>query len=403
MKNNDKFEHLNQYIADKIRNNELSCAMVAVREKGTLIYKNKWGFSNVEKQEPVSDDSVFRVMSMTKPVTAVAIAQLFEQGKLHLDDKVSSILPCFAHPKVCCDPRYVYRPGMGQNDLISMLAAFQKDDVKCVDAKREITVRDLLCHCSGLEQGLVGLLLMQKNRFKRTSLEQAAEVYATYPLGFEPGTEASYSPLAGFDVLARILEVVSGQDAKTYFQEHLFDPLEMSHSTFARSKVNPEKLVRLYKRDNNGLVNVTNTQEDMVHFFDGVDGYVCGSGGLYSTLGDYENFANMLRQYGLFNGKRILKKETVELLSREGSLHHLETDPGMVWGLGVKIRQDPSKYRTNSTVGSYGWSGAYGTHFFVSPKDDLDVVFFANMQDANGSGFPVSKEVERLVYEAIKG
>ena len=132
------------------------------------------------------------------------------------------------------------------------------------------------------------------------------------------------------------------------------------------------------------------------------DGYVCGSGGLYSTLEDYERFTRMLCFNGELDGVRILKKETVELMRTEAPFKHLEAEPGQVWGLGVRIRKDNKKGGFIATEGTYGWSGAFGTHFFISPSDNLEAVWLTNVSNAGGSGSKISKEIEKLVFESFR-
>lgn len=142
----------------------------------------------------------------------------------------------------------------------------------------------------------------------------------------------------------------------------------------------------------------------MKSFFTIAEGsdYVSGSGGLYSTAEDYEHFAQMLLDSGVYNGKRILSEESVKLMQTEAPKKHLEPEPGFVWGLGVKIRQDPIKGKTPATEGTFGWSGAYGTHFFVSPKDNMECVFMTNVSNIGGSSSKVSQKVEELVFNILK-
>ena len=276
--------------------------------------------------------------------------------------------------------------------------------MKTIPSKRDITIRDLLSHSSGLEQGIGGYATMLRDKTVRTTNAEQAEKYAKQPLDFEPGTGTGYSPIAGFDVLISVIESASGEKADDYFRNHIFLPLDMNNSTFHPTQKEKENLVQIYKKSGKSLKNVTGKKADMKSFFTIAEGsdYVSGSGGLYSTAEDYEHFAQMLLDSGVYNGKRILSEESVKLMQTEAPKKHLEPEPGFVWGLGVKIRQDPIKGKTPATEGTFGWSGAYGTHFFVSPKDNMECVFMTNVSNIGGSSSKVSQKVEELVFNILK-
>lgn len=245
---------------------------------------------------------------------------------------------------------------------------------------------------------------MLRDKTVRTTNAEQAEKYAKQPLDFEPGTGTGYSPIAGFDVLISVIESASGEKADDYFRNHIFLPLDMNNSTFHPTQKEKENLVQIYKKSGKSLKNVTGKKADMKSFFTIAEGsdYVSGSGGLYSTAEDYEHFAQMLLDSGVYNGKRILSEESVKLMQTEAPKKHLEPEPGFVWGLGVKIRQDPIKGKTPATEGTFGWSGAYGTHFFVSPKDNMECVFMTNVSNIGGSSSKVSQKVEELVFNILK-
>lgn len=381
-----------------ISNQEIPGGALIVRKNGQIVFQNKWGFANIASRKPVEYDSVFRMMSMTKCVTAVGVMMLIEQGKLGLDDPISKYIPAFRNMRVASDKRYEFTQGMKMADILPKLLFFQMSKVKTVPAQREITIRDLLSHSSGLEQGIVGLLAMMKDKHPRETLAQQAEKYAAYALDFQPGTGTGYSPVASFDMLAYIIEIVSGRDAVEYFQNEIFEPLEMTSTTFWPDTEQRSRMVSVYKLIKGTLKDVTDTKEDMDGALHRGKGYISGSGGLFSTLTDYERFAWMLCNGGSYNGRRLLKPETVALMHTEAPAMHLEPEPGFVWGLGVKIRQDPACGGSPCTKGTYGWSGAFGTHFFVSPEDNLDCVWLVSRSDLNGAGSYISNKVEELVF-----
>lgn len=392
-------EKMDSYVA----NEEISGAAFIVRQKGKIDFKGKWGYSDISAKTPIEYDSIYRMMSMTKPITAVCVMQLIESGKIGLEDPVCKYIPEFKDRRVAADKRYALTEytaeAMGK--LMLKLPFFKMDKVETVPAGRDFTIRDLLSHSSGLEQGVVGMLAMLKMDDNDTTLRDRVIRYTDYPLDFEPGTGTGYSPLAGFDILGYIISLVSGESFEAYLQEHICKPLEMENTTFFPSDVQKDKLVHVYKKGKEKLVDVTGTKEDMrgtTHQKGIFPLYEEGSGGLFSTLTDYEHFARMLCDNGTYDGKQILKPETVALMHKEGSVNHLEPEPGCVWGLGMKIRENPKAGNLPVSAGTYGWSGAFGTHFFVSPADHLEAVFMTNRSDLGGSGSYISSEVEKLVF-----
>lgn len=373
-----------------VNNQEMAGGALFVRQGENILYRQKWG--------EVEFDSIYRMMSLTKCITAVAVMICVERGLIGLDEPLSTYIPEFKEMKVMDDERYVFEPEKLKK-LPLMLLTFRMDKVKSKPAQREITIRDLLSHSSGLQQGLVGLLAMTKEIREYKTLREHVLHYTKHCLDFEPGTGTGYSPLAGFDILGYVVSVVSGRSLAEFIEEEICVPLHMKDTTFFLSEEQKPRLVDVYKRKNNQLIKVTGTKDDMAGFMHEKE--ICfehGCGGLFSTLDDYANFGEMLLGNGNFRGGQLLKPETVELMHTEAPMHHLEPEPGFVWGLGMKIRQDPKKANVSATEGTYGWSGAFGTHFLISPKDDLEVVFMMNRSDIGGSGSYISAKVEELVF-----
>ena len=392
---------LTAYLSDLVKQQEIAGGILIVRKDGREVFHQSMGYADIENRLPITDQSIFRMMSMSKVITAVGVMKLVEEGIIGLDDPVSRFIPAFRNQSVVQDERYVYSPDMNQARLFSLMQSFDLKDIRTIPAEREITIRDLLSHSSGLEQGMVGLLAMMKNRQTNETLAQEVEKYAVYPLDFQPGKGTGYSPIAGFDLLLRVCEIVSGDDAAVYLQKNIFDPLDMKDTGFSLTGDQKERLVRVYKKQDEHLIDVTDTPEDMDGMLHRGPLMTSGSGGIYATAIDYEHFVQMLCDDGLYQGKRILKQETVTLMRQEAPAVHLEPEPGMVWGLGVRIRQDPNTYGNPCTPGTYGWSGAFGTHFFVSPADHLEAIWCTNRSDAGGSGFPVSQKIEKLIFESF--
>lgn len=381
-----------------IQNQELAGGALLVRRDEEVLYENTFGYSNIAARQAIAKDSLYRLMSMTKPITAAAVMQLAEQGKIELDAPLNRYLHSFTDMRVVDDKRYAYHEGMNALSLLPGLLTFRLKAPRTVPAERDITIRDLLCHASGLEQGIYGLISMKLDKSKRESLAALEQKYSTMPLDFQPGKGGGYSPLAGFDLLARVVEVVSGLPFDAYLQQNLLDPLGMQDTTFRPDNARSAQLVHVYKREKNRLQDVTDTAEDMDSLLQRGENYTAGCGGLFSTLHDYDRFAHMLLNGGAVDGVRVLQPETVWLMGQPGSPAYPDPDPGCAWGLGMKIRKDPQKAKSACTAGTFGWSGAFGTHFFVSPKDHLSAVWMMNRSDLDGAGSYISKKIEELVF-----
>ena len=374
-------ETINDVMQGYVDRGEMSGGALIVRKEGDEVFRGKWGFADLAAKTPIEYDNIYRLMSMTKGVTAVAVMTLVEQGLLGLDDPVSRHLPAFAEPRVV--------KGLWTRP-----------------ASREITIRDLLSHASGLQQGLYGLIRILLAKPSNATLAERIDAYGSQALDFEPGTKTSYSPAAGFDTLGRIVEVVSGKTFEEYLQETIFRPLGMTDTTFHPTNEQTSRCVRVYKRKKDQLMDVTYGKDDLYQFLKMADpeqAYEAGCGGLFGTVEDYDKLVQMLANGGTYNGTQILKPETVALMHAEAQPNHLEPFPGTVWGLGFLIRQDPVKYESCATAGTYGWSGAFGTHFFISPDDHLTAVFMTNRTDLGGSGSYISKKVEELVFGTYGG
>ena len=381
-----------------IQNQELAGGALLVRRDEEVLYENTFGYSNIAARQTIARDSLYRLMSMTKPITAVAVMQLAEQEKIELDAPLNRYLHGFTDMRVVDDKRYAYHEGMNILSLLPGLLTFRLKAPRTVPAERDITIRDLLCHASGLEQGIYGLISMKLDKSKRESLAALEQKYSTMPLDFQPGKGGGYSPLAGFDLLARVVEVVSGLSFDAYLQQNLFDPLGMQDTAFRPDNAQSARLVHVYKREKNRLKDVTDTAEDMDSLLKRGEHYTAGCGGLFSTLHDYDRFSHMLLNGGEVDGVRVLQPETVRLMGQQGSPAYPDPDPGCAWGLGMKIRKDPQKAKSACTAGTFGWSGAFGTHFFVSPKDHLSAVWMMNRSDIDGAGSYISKKIEELVF-----
>jgi CubicO group peptidase (beta-lactamase class C family) len=358
----DRLERVSELVDRHIQAGSFSGAVTLVARNGQIAHLEAQGLMDLEANKPMVDDAVFRIMSMTKPVVGVAILMMMEEGKVRLQDPVSKFIPEW-HDMVVGIPQSGGQgfpgggagPGGGQAE----------PRYYTVPTEREVTVRDLLTHTSGVVSGTIS------NFANRSVAAAPNETLADYiprlgrvPLEFQPGERWAYSAAAGFDVLSRIVEVASGMPIDRFLQQRLFDPLEMNDTTYVPPEGNP-RLTKLYSRSANGLQPASDPA-----FMNGV--YFSGGGGLFTTATDYAQFAMMLANRGELEGERILSPRVVELM---GSVFAPDTLPGRPqgepYGLSVRVVTDPAARNTFLSEGSFGWSGAFGTHFWVDPKENL--------------------------------
>lgn len=391
-----KEEHIEKVMEDYVACGEMAAGILIVHRRDKLLYHNRWGYVDLARTQPVQEDTIFRMASMTKVLTAAGILKLQERGEISLEDEVRKYLPEFADRQVVADKRFGNLEDFLQGRI--RIEEISLGQVETVPARRELTIRDLLTHSSGLEMGIYGWLKRMRLPYGDDTLETRMEKLAKLALDFQPGMGTGYSPTANFDLLARIVEVISGESFDVYMKRELFEPLEMSDTAFHLTKEQEARLIPLYKPVDGKQIDVSGTAEDV----GGVAGigpeYLSGSGGAYSTAQDYDHFTCMLCMEGSYRGKQILKPETVKLLHTARAYQKLEPEPGYEWALGVKVRTDPVRGGSFATKGTYGWSGAFGTHFFVSPKDGLCATFVMNRADIGGSGSYISRKVEELVF-----
>lgn len=389
-------KQVTEIIEKYIKTGEMVGGALIIYKDGKCVYKDNWGYADIENNRVIGYDSIYRMASLSKVVTAVGIMKLYDEDKIKLDDEIIKYLPGFASPRVVEDERFE-----GMENLTRYLIKGEKapiDDVKTVPAEREITIRDLLTHSSGIEMGVYGFISRMKMDYIEDTLASRMDKLSKLALDFQPGTATGYSPTANFDILARIIEVITNMNFDEYMRKEIFDPLGMKDATYYLSQEQKKRLVKLYKFEDGREVDVSGTSMDIDKIAGIGPKFMSGSGGLYCTIEDYDKFVQMLYNEGIYNGVRILKSLTVRKLYTERAYNHLEPEPGMEWGLGVKVRQNPKKANSFASQGTYGWSGAFGTHFFISPNEKLAAVFAMNRAEIGGSGSYISRKVEELVF-----
>jgi len=364
----ERLERINTLIQRYIDDDEISGAVTLVARNGRIAHLAAHGVMDIEAGRPMRSDALFRIASMSKPVAAVAILMLAEEGKLRITDPVSRFLPGYAGLEVAVTT--------GQE-----AAGFggPPPEHYTIPPADEITIFDLLTHTSGLMSGRVGNALSTDDRDRRHEIGlRWIEGLDDVPLDFEPGSRWSYSALGGFDVLSRIVEIASGQTFDDFLSERVFEPLGMSQTTFWPTTAQRELLVTSYINTNEGL----ELREDPDSMSGAV--YFSGAGGLMTTAEEYARFGMMLANGGELAGQRLLGRRTVELM---GSPYIPDSLPGRPagegFGLGVRVITDPLARRTTLSEGSFGWSGFYGTHFWVDPQENLVGILLAQTSPRN--------------------
>lgn len=387
-------DRLDRYLAHWVDEGRLPGFLVSVARGGRVAHLTAHGLRDVAAGAPVTPDTLWRVYSMTKPVTAVAALLLVEEGRLSLDDPVERHLPAFADPRV-------YVSGSGE-------------DVVTRPAAGPILIRHLMTHTAGLTfafyhthpvDALYRAAGLHSSVPSGADLAETIEVYARLPLQFDPGTQWNYSVAS--NVLGRVIEVVSGQPLDTFFAERILGPLGMTDTGFQVAAERAGRLAELYgETDDGGITPIAGLP---VH---GRPRFLSGSGGLVSSAPDWHRFMEFLRRRGELDGVRLLSPATVDLMTRNhlpggadlrsfGSrpAHDEPGNDGVGFGLNVSVVIDPARTQAPSGLGTFGWSGVATTTFWVDPGRDLTVQFLTQVRPRRS--LRIFPELKRLVHEAV--
>jgi CubicO group peptidase (beta-lactamase class C family) len=366
---------INAVMADFIARNQITGGVTAVARRNRLVHFQAHGALDHAAKTPMRPDAIFVMMSSTKPVTGVALLQQLERGRLKLDDPITRYVPELTGFRVAKPG--VPRPPRGQTYTADQLEPQQA----------EITLRHLANHTSGLNSGVQ---------------RQPGDTLATYiprlkdtVLEFQPGSRWGYSGASGGDVLARVIELTSGQSYDRYLKQHIFDPVGMVDTTHNLTPEQETRFVRRYVQQNGAWVAPQGGNAPPRR-----TGYFAGAYGLMSTAHDYLLFESMLLNKGTIHGRRVLQPESVELMRTNmvGDMYRGTTGGTKGTGFGVMVRvvldsPNSGSFRSN---GAFGWGGAYGTVSWTDPADELVAVLMIQQPV-----FPLQYEFERAVRQAI--
>jgi CubicO group peptidase (beta-lactamase class C family) len=402
------FPEFDAYLAKEVEEGRLIGVHGMIFQDGKLVYNQTYGLRDKESNARMQGDELYFIQSMTKPIVSVALMTLYDQGKFQLDDPVSKYLPEFADIRVVNDPTIGTSSGTHA-------------------APSSMTIRQVLSHTSGMSHGIAqiaydkelwnGIILNGKLK----TLEERNSALAKIPLAFNPGSKWNYS--FSPDVVGRLVEVMSGKTLDVYLQDHIFTPLEMKNSGYNLDEAQRKRIQTVYAFAADSTLKRTMGQPTPSG-----NTIFAGVNALFTSTADYLRFGEMLLNKGSWNGKQILKPETIALMiqdhtqgverldtsdtfTRSGNgivtdaLGTLNLEPGYGFGLGFAVLQNPKQAQRQAVAkGEFFWAGANSTHFFVHPKKKIVAVFMTQVGSVgtpNPYGFYFGNEMRNTIYQGI--
>ena len=369
--------------------------LTLVSRRGEIGHLSALGMMDSERNKPMQEDTIFRFYSMSKPITSVALLMLYEEGRFQLSDPVSRFIPAWRDLRVWVSggyPNFVSRP-----------------------VEREMTIRDLLTHQSGLTYGvdsrsqveLANLKLIRDTQ-QTDTLAGWADKLTKIPLAFSPGTRWNYS--ISTDICGYLVELISGQSFDSFLSDRIFKPLGMVDTAFSVPDDKLDRFAACYEPTADGGRKLQDDPETSK--FRRTPSLLSGGGGLVSTLADYHRFTRMLLGKGELDGTRLLGRKTVELMTR----NHLKdgltlaelalkdqvsevSHSGIGFGLGFSVVMNPAVAQISGSAGQYGWGGAASTAFWIDPLEEVIVIFLTQLMPS--STYPVRRELQVLVNSAL--
>jgi CubicO group peptidase (beta-lactamase class C family) len=389
-----RLDRLTQRMRQGVERGELPGAILVIGRQGRIAYQQTFGVRDPESKAPMPSDAIFRIASMSKPITSLAIMMLAEEGRMSIADPVAKYLPEFADLRVG-----TVRPGADGKPSVALEAV-----------RSPMTVQDLLRHTSGLTYGAPGANPL-KQAYVDAKIGDWDDTNATLvtklsklPLVFQPGTTWEYS--VSTDVLGRIVEVVSGQPLDRFVAERITGPLKMSDTGFsAPSSAAARVALPQAEGPRKAVPNIPHPTRDLA--------YKSGGGGMVSTAADYARFCQFLLNGGELDGVRLVSRKTIELMTANHLPPGTPIGPDMVafealapsaqmgqgFGLGFAVRTDVGRNPLQGSPGDYYWGGAYGTYFWIDPKEQLYVVL---MMQSPAARLPYRFLLRQMVYQALE-
>ena len=387
----ERLSRLDKVMEAYVEQQKIAGGVTLIARHGKIAHLGSYGMMDVEAEKPMTPDTIFRIASMTKPITSVAVMMLYEEGHFRLHEPVSKFIPAFKEMHV-----------LPPEDA--------EDSASPVPATQQITIWNLLTHTSGLtyhwnerlgpqynDAGITHGLLQDES-----TLEEKMKVLATIPLLHQPGARVEYG--LSIDVLGHLVEVVSGMPLNQFFSERIFKPLGMKDTHFFIPEAKRERLARVYERTGDSPI-MRKPQEPTVNGsliystdypYNGPKTYFSGGAGLVSTASDYARFAQMMLNGGELDGVRLLSRKTVELTTTD-RLAKMDVNYGFGFGFGV-VRNESDLWDIGS-VGAYSGGGFFFTSFFIDPQEQMLGIFMCQLHPTGG--LDLGDRIRILSYQAI--
>jgi CubicO group peptidase (beta-lactamase class C family) len=396
----ERLNILETYIQDKyIDSNKLSGTVLGILKNDKIVYVSILGKSDIENNIIMKRDNIFRIYSMTKPITSVALMMLYEKGFFQLNDPVSDFIPSFYDMNVYLSGRY--------------------NHYKTSKTERGITFRDLLSHQSGLTYGRNGTeidaaykqLAINRNQFEKRemgTLEDMIKVLSDIPLEFQPGSRWNYS--LSTDVCGYLVELISGKSLDLFFQKEIFDPLGMHDTGFFVPTNKLHRFTSNYEFSESRALNLIDSAKQGSYITK--PSFLSGGGGLVSTLDDYLIFCKMILGRGILNDNQLLSHKTIDLMTSNHLPDNSDlaekahgrwsetTYSGVGFGLGFSVVLDPVKSQISGSRGEIAWGGAASTAFWIDKKENMAVVFLTQLMPS--STYNIRRELRTLIYSSMR-
>ena len=405
----DRLERITDAMKADYEAGRISGAVALVARKGKIGYIESVGMADREKGVPMTDDSIFRIYSMSKPVTSVAVMMLYEEGKFFLNDPVSKYLPELGKLPVAIQPEGGKEGpvfNLPEEDPASQpRKATNLEDITTEPARREMTIEDLLRHTAGLTYGFFGNsevdLVYQQMGILTTekTIAETVEKLGKIPLKHHPGEVWEYS--VSIDVLGRLVEVLSGQNFDVFLKQRIFDPLGMVDTAFWVPDEKLDRFAQMYSPVPSKDGEITPAPSFYSRNFVNNPTHFSGGGGLVSTASDYFRFCQAMLNGGELDGARILSRTTVELMTDN---HTLDMEcalrgGGYEFGLGFAVAQEPGRIGVPVSRGEFNWGGAAGTKFWIDPGEEFIGIYM--VQILPHTGLHYGDQFKILAYQAI--
>jgi CubicO group peptidase (beta-lactamase class C family) len=381
----ERLDRIDKMIQQSIDSGWIAGAAAFIARDDKIIYNRAFGLDDIETKTPMKTDAIFRIASQTKAIVSVAAMTLFEEGKFLLDDPISKYIPEFANPRV--------------------LDKFNEKDstYTTIPARREITIRDLFTHTSGIDYTGIGSPVMRAIYSKagilggfgsdKIKIGDDIKLLGKQPLIHQPGERWTYG--LNVDVIGYLVEILSGEPLDQYLKKHIFEPLGMSDTWFYLPEDKQGRLVKVHTEDKNH--HVVSMPQDMVNYPLLKGTYFAGGAGLSSTTKDYAIFLQMLLNRGEYNGKRILSRRTVELIT-SNQIGDLNLGPDK-FGLGFEITTERGQAVLGVSEGSFAWGGYFGTIYWADPKEHLVCLLFGQQSPLTHG--EIGNKFKAMVYQAL--